>query len=84
MPLYVRLDQPHHRVGRDRRVDGIAAALEHLHAGARGQRLARRDDAVFRRDLRPPDDDEGSGARPVGAAFRWPMTGAGQGADEGD
>ena len=40
-----RLHQPDGGVGRDGRVDGVAAALEHLHAGARGQRLAGRDDA---------------------------------------
>ena len=52
MPFDLRLDQTHHRVGRDRGVDGVAAALEDLHAGARGQRLAGGDDAVTRRDFR--------------------------------
>ena len=47
------LHQAHHRVGRDGGVDGVAAALEHLHAGARGQHLAGRDDAETRGHLRP-------------------------------
>ena len=46
MPFVVRLDEAHHRVGGDGGIDGIAAALEDLDAGARGQRLARGDDAV--------------------------------------
>ena len=48
MPFVVRLDQAHHRVGRNRRVDGVAAALEDLHAGPRGQRLAGRDKDIRR------------------------------------
>ncbi len=47
------LHQAHHRVGRDGGVDGVAAALEHLHAGAGGQHLAGRDDAQTRGHLRP-------------------------------
>ena len=35
---------------------GVAAALENLHARARRQRLARRDDAERRRDDRSADD----------------------------
>ena len=41
----------------DRRVDGVAAALENLHAGLRRQRLTRRDDAVLGRDLGSAGDD---------------------------
>ena len=44
-PVAGRLHQSDGGVGRNRRVDGVAAALENLHAGARRQRLARRDDA---------------------------------------
>ena len=57
MPLHVRLDEPHHRVGRNGRVDGVAAALEHLHAGARRQRLAGGDDAEFCGDFRSACDN---------------------------
>ena len=46
MPLPIGSIRPDRRVGRDGRVDGVAAALEDLHARARGQRLAGRDDAV--------------------------------------
>jgi hypothetical protein len=51
-----RLHQADGRVGRDRRVDRVAAALENLHAGARGQRLARRHDPKGRRHYRSADD----------------------------
>ena len=47
----MRLDEAHDGVGRDGRVRRMPAALEHLHAGARRERLARRDDAVFGGDL---------------------------------
>jgi hypothetical protein len=57
----VRLDEPHDGVGGDRRIHGVAAALEDLHAGARRQRMARGDDAVLRGDLRAAGDD----ARPL-------------------
>ena len=55
--VVVRLDEAHHRVGRDRGIHRVAAALENLHAGPRRQRLARRDDAVLGGDLRSTDDD---------------------------
>ena len=51
-----RLHQADGGVGGDGRVDGVAAALENLHAGARRQRLARGDDPEGRRDDRAPDD----------------------------
>ena len=53
MPLLVGSIKPHHRVGRDGGVHGVAASLEHLHAGTRGQYLAGRDDAEARGHLRP-------------------------------
>ena len=55
--VHLGLDEAHHGVGGNRGVDGVAAALEDLHAGARGQRLAGRDDAVTRRDLRASGSD---------------------------
>ena len=51
-----RLHQADRGVGGNRRVDRVAAALEDLHAGARRQRLARRDDPERRRHDRSPDD----------------------------
>ena len=56
-PVHVRLDETHHGIGRDGRVHGVAAALEHLNASARGQRLAGGDDAVLRGDLRSACDN---------------------------
>ena len=50
MPLPVGSIRPIVGVRGDRRVDGVAAALEDLHAGARGQRLAGGDDAHRCRD----------------------------------
>ena len=55
--VHVRLDETHHGVGRDGRVDRVAAALEHLHASARRQRLTGGDDAEFRGDLRSACDN---------------------------
>ena len=56
MPFDLGLDEAHHRIGGDGRVDRVAAALEHLHPRLRGQRLVRGDNAVFRGDFRPADD----------------------------
>ncbi len=55
--IRLRLDDAEHRVGRDHGVHGSAATLQHLHAGPRGERLARGDDAVFRSHARPADDN---------------------------
>ena len=43
-----RLDGAEHRIHRDRRVDGISAAAEHLDSGLHGERLARRGHSVHR------------------------------------
>jgi hypothetical protein len=53
----LRLDQSHHGVGRDGRVDRVSAALQDLHARPRGQRLTGGDDAVCGRDARSADDN---------------------------
>jgi hypothetical protein len=66
----VRLDETHDGVRRNGRIDGVAAALEDLHARTRGKRLTRGDDAVLGRDLRPAGDDacvsNAGGRREVG------------------
>ena len=54
MPFISGSTSPDHRVGGDRRVDRVAAALKDLHAGLRGERLAGGDDAEFRGDFRAP------------------------------
>jgi alanine-glyoxylate transaminase/serine-glyoxylate transaminase/serine-pyruvate transaminase len=51
-PVHLRLDDAHDRVGGNRRVDRVAAALEDLHAGASRQRLARSHDPIGGRYLR--------------------------------
>ena len=56
MPLPGRLHQPDGGVGGDGGVDGVAAALEDLHAGARRERLARGDDAERGRHDRAAHD----------------------------
>ena len=55
-----RLHQSDGGVGGDRRVDGVAAALENLHTGPRRQRLARGDNPKRGRHHRPAHD------RPLG------------------
>ena len=47
MPIELGLDDAEYRGRCDRRVNRIAAAHEHLHAGERRQRLTRRNHAVF-------------------------------------
>ena len=54
--VVVGLHQPHDCVGCDRRVDGVTAAFEHLHARARCKRLAGSDDAVSCRDFGTTSD----------------------------
>ena len=46
----LRLDQAHHHLGRDRRVDGAAALAQHLEAGI-GREFVRGDDHVFSREV---------------------------------
>ena len=46
MPALCGSIDAEHRRGCDRGVDGVAAVLQHVEAGLRGQRLARGDDAV--------------------------------------
>jgi len=53
--VHGRLHQPDRCVGRDRRINGIAATLEHLDAGARRQRMARRYNAQLCRNHGPPN-----------------------------
>ena len=53
------LHEADRRVGGDGGIDGVAAALEDRHARSRGERLARGDDAVLRRDDGAPDGDLG-------------------------
>ena len=55
--VHLGLDDAEHGVGRNRRVGRGAAALEDLHPRARGQRLARSDDAERRGYFRPAGDD---------------------------
>ena len=42
-PVQMRLDDLEHEPGRDRRIEGVAASLEHRHAGLRGEPVCRRD-----------------------------------------
>jgi hypothetical protein len=53
----VRFDERHDGVGRDRRVNSVATALEDLRAGLRRERLARGDDAERRGNLRAAGDN---------------------------
>jgi hypothetical protein len=46
MPLVEGLDDSHHERGRDRRIDGIAALMQHLDAGLRREVMLRRDHAA--------------------------------------
>ena len=55
MPLLCGSTRPMHGVGGDGGVDGVAAALEDLDAGARRERLAGGDDAVLGGDLGAAD-----------------------------
>ena len=54
--IRLRLDDAEHGVGGDRRVDGVAAALEHLHPGLGRERLGGGDNAVGRGDARTSCD----------------------------
>ena len=54
--VHFRLDDAHHRVGGDRRVDGVAAPFEDLDPGAGGERLAGRDNAKLSGDFRSAGD----------------------------
>ena len=74
-----RLHQADGGVGGDGGVDRVAAALENLHAGARGQRLAGGDDAEGRGDHRATDDRPAWRARrleadPARCHLRLPTT----------
>ena len=51
-----RLDNVQHCGCRDRRIDSIPATLEHLNAGARCQRMTRRNNAELRGDHRPANN----------------------------
>ena len=53
----LRLDQAHDGVGRNRRINRVAAALEDLYSSLRRERLTGGDDAVLRCDSRSTDDD---------------------------
>ena len=53
----LRFDEAHHRIGRDRRVNRVAAPLQDLHSCLRRQWLTGGNDAVPGGDPRSPDDD---------------------------
>jgi hypothetical protein len=59
--VHVRLDEPQHGVGGDGRVDGMAAAREHLRPRLCGQRRAGGHDAACRGDERTTGDDRHAG-----------------------